>query len=102
MNCSGHINLNELNSAIEHIHEAVGKDTYVMWGTVSPEDQSEQLIVTIIATGLSPNVRTEYTLKAEANKQINDKKNALLNHPMPGVQERSLVIPTFLQHAKNK
>lgn len=55
INSSGDVNLMELNSAMQYIQEITGRDTKIMWGTVSSEDETcdtQNTTITIIATGI--------------------------------------------------
>jgi len=87
INTSGKIDLAELNNAISYVQEIAGNDTYIMWGTVTPKEKTEEICVTIIATGLG----TKNIPKRELTPHIpSDKiKNAVV--------EKEINIPTFLK-----
>ena len=53
INTSGRINLKELNEAMAYIHQITDPSVKIIWGTVSNKVQNEEIVVTIIATGLS-------------------------------------------------
>ncbi len=53
INTSGHINLADLNEAISYIKQIARPNVNIMWGTVSTGDIGDDIVVTIIATGLS-------------------------------------------------
>ena len=57
LNCSGKINLPELNEAGKHITQLTGPDCKIIWGTVNTPD-SDKIIVTLIATGLGTKPQT--------------------------------------------
>lgn len=52
LNTSGHINIMELNEAITYIREITSPEVDIMWGTVSNSDDPDEVVVTLIATGL--------------------------------------------------
>lgn len=90
VNCSGKINLMELNAAVEHIQDEVGKDTYVMWGTVnSDRENKDNVVVTIIATGLN---------KPQVNSNINMPELGDIMRK----EQRDIVIPPFLKKSINE
>lgn len=94
VNCSGKCNLIELNAAIEYVQEEVGEDTYVMWGTVTPKDAGENIVVTIIATGLnSQEDSIENTKIVTKQPEVFKTKSA--------EEEIQLIIPDFLLPKKN-
>lgn len=108
VNCSGRINLAELNSAIAHIQEAVGEDTYVMWGTVAPAEESDTITVTIIATGLNKKPDSILPKQSIATTQSNFKSQEEMTDFCHKIQEqqkkyvqekqKSIDIPLFLRH----
>jgi len=52
-NSSGDVDILELNQAISYIREIAGNNVNIIWGTVAPNDVSDdEIIVTIIATGI--------------------------------------------------
>lgn len=54
LNTSGHINLLELNEAVNYVQEMTSTDTQIIWGTVSNPDlvNEDDCVVTLIATGV--------------------------------------------------
>ncbi|MCR5432510.1 MAG: cell division protein FtsZ [Lachnospiraceae bacterium] len=111
MNTSGRINLKELNEAMAYIHQITDPSVKIIWGTVSNKAQDDEIVVTVIATGLSAGNKTY------ENDKSNPKLSFLYNSGAPdhsmsinsssrGISEPvrkpganiPLQIPEFLQH----
>jgi cell division protein FtsZ len=52
LNTSGKVDLVALNKAVSYIREQAGDNVNIFWGTVSGETTSEDIVVTVIATGM--------------------------------------------------
>ncbi|SKB94467.1 FtsZ family, C-terminal domain [Lachnospiraceae bacterium] len=57
LNTSGRVNLAELNEAVSYIKSIVGKESNIIWGTVTDPKQIEDnsVVITLIATGIDAN-----------------------------------------------
>lgn len=102
INVSGKFSMKELDAAIQQVRSECGEDTYIMWGTVAPDDAGDEIVVTIIATGLkevmskTPRVFIEptYSRQEEAHKSdLIGNFQPKLNIPV----ESGIKIPGFLQ-----
>lgn len=126
LNCSGRVNLLELNAAVTYLQELTGPETYIMWGTVgSAGDSGDAVNVTIIATGVSSSTGSSQTGGATGTGRSavgtargtgmlarNSSAAGSSSHPdsaykgaarasvppvRPSVDEIQLIIPDFLQ-----
>ena len=52
LNTSGRVDLVALNKAVSFIREQAGDNVNIFWGTVSGDPTSEEIVVTVIATGM--------------------------------------------------
>ncbi len=54
LNTSGHVNLLELNEAVNYIQEMTSPETQIIWGTVTNPDlvNEDDCVITLIATGV--------------------------------------------------
>ncbi len=125
LNTSGKVDLIALNKAVSYIREQAGDNVNIFWGTVSGEKSStEEIVVTVIATGMKQITETSETPKPEykkavekilpqketpirVNPNIDFLKNAkqasdvpLFNvpQPKPTTKPVQLQIPEFLLH----
>ena len=56
INISGNASIDSINEAIEYITDIAGTDVNVIWGTVKSNDPAkDNIVVTLIATGMSDN-----------------------------------------------
>ncbi len=64
LNTSGRINLVELNEAVSYIKSIVGKESNIIWGTVTDPKQIEDntVVITLIATGIDTNEIADNTV----------------------------------------
>lgn len=53
LNTSGRIDIVALNKAVTYIREQAGENVNIFWGTVSGEDAPQEIVVTVIATGMN-------------------------------------------------
>ena len=60
INCSAGLNLVELNTAISYVQEIVGNNADIIWGTVSTDENPDDIAVTLIATGFSTPTAKEH------------------------------------------
>ncbi|MBR4344009.1 MAG: cell division protein FtsZ [Lachnospiraceae bacterium] len=75
LNTGGHVNLLELNEAVNYVQEMTSPDTQIIWGTVSNPDltNEDDCIITLIATGvqsLSLSSVSEKPKESGFNKQV--------------------------------
>ena len=71
LNTSGKVDLIALNKAVSYIREQAGEDVNIFWGTVSSETaNSEELVVTLIATGMKQVSVEQKAPKSEIKKTI--------------------------------
>jgi len=61
------MSLMEVDEATSIIHEAAGDDANVILGTVIDENMKDEIMVTVIATGLNKKVAAQRPPKATAN-----------------------------------
>lgn len=95
LNTSGHINIMELNEAITYIREITSPDVDIMWGTVSNSDNPDEIIVTLIATGLN-------TPTADDLKDTQKEQSAQLHRNIPSaMQAAALSANSFNRTAGN-
>ncbi|MCF0128394.1 MAG: cell division protein FtsZ [Pseudobutyrivibrio sp.] len=94
---SGKINLLELNAAVESVQDRAGKDAYIMWGTVEAEDDSDNVGVTIIATGMEGNSsKPVFDPTPIIPDPIFQAKPNLIIPPKATIKEDDFVIPKFI------
>lgn len=94
LNTSGRINIMELNEAISYIRERTNPLVNILWGTVSNDDNPDEIVVTIIATGLDEKCVDNVTPISSSKPQ---------NHPVPtGFRNVSIDIPPFISRQTEK
>lgn len=99
INSSGHINLLELNEAIQYVRELAGSNVNIIWGTVTDTRNSEdRIIITLIATGMEdkkPVTINKLPIPPTVPHAPSDKQ---FRSPTKSAraQEVSIVIPSFL------
>ncbi len=125
LNTSGKVDLIALNKAVSFIREQAGDNVNIFWGTVSDETAStEDIVVTVIATGMKQITETPEAPKPEYKKsvekvlpqketpiQVNPNIDFLKNakqasdvplftatQPKPTTKPVQLQIPEFLLH----
>ena len=82
LNTSGKVDLIALNKAVSYIREQAGEDVNIFWGTVSSETaNSEELVVTLIATGMKQVSVEQKAPKSEIKKTI-EKTNTPMQTPI--------------------
>lgn len=60
INTSGRVNILALNEAVEYVRELAGSKVNIIWGTVTnPDADKDEIVVTIIATGMPDSAKTE-------------------------------------------
>lgn len=94
LNSSGRVNLIELNQAISYVQEIVGEQVHIMWGTVSPKEAGNDIVVTLIATGIQEKPTVPETHYHPQIPTLVPQKPVVRESP-------TLVIPSFLQTHKN-
>ncbi len=80
LNTAGRIDIVALNKAVSYIREQAGDGVNIFWGTVSGDPTSNEVVVTLIATGMKqvqslPTVKTMPTIKELSPKPINQEKD---------------------------
>ena len=51
-NTSGNVDIMELNEAVSYLGELAGEGVNIIWGTVTDEANPDDIVVTLIATGI--------------------------------------------------
>ena len=102
LNTSGHINLLELNEAVNYVQEMTSPDTQIIWGTVSNPDitNEDDCIITLIATGVQ-----SFSLSSvsEKSKDTTFKKQSFFTNTSSQTSQKkesvisSIEIPEFLR-----
>ena len=105
INCSAGLNLVELNTAISYVQEIVGNNADIIWGTVSTDENPDDISVTLIATGFStptakehPSILPKYSVpldKAPATASLLPPKPLESNIPL-----KPIIIPDFIKGKK--
>ena len=105
INCSAGLNLVELNTAISYVQEIVGNNADIIWGTVSTDENPDDISVTLIATGFStptakehPSILPKYSApldKAPAMASLLPPKPLESNIPL-----KPIIIPDFIKGKK--
>lgn len=126
LNTAGRIDLVALNKAVSYIREQAGDGVNIFWGTVSGETNSDEVIVTLIATGMKqtknvqkpkpiapPKELSHKTVNVEKTPTITEFKMDILGKAKTAndvklmdrpnvktqVQPVQLQIPEFLKHS---
>ena len=127
LNTSGRIDIVALNKAVSYIREQAGENVNIFWGTVSGENPTSDIVVTIIATGMN-NTQKQAPNNADIHKAVNPAKMPISPQPIKSdfdihvlgnaktageiasalnrqpqvasVKPVQLVIPSFLQNKK--
>jgi cell division protein FtsZ len=110
VNISGDVTLMDANDAVTHIQELAGEDSNIIFGTKYDESMSDEVTITVIATGLEPiGARATKTVFAKTNVAATpnlDNNHVMeatkVNTPEPTrqeyhVKEVQLTIPDFLR-----
>ncbi len=127
LNTSGRIDIVALNKAVTYIREQAGESVNIFWGTVNGEDDPQELVVTVIATGMNQSKKQEQATPVSVNipatsrvpapkqpiktdfnihvlgeaKTANDLVSSLSRQQVTSsVKPVQLVIPSFLQNKK--
>ena len=105
INCSAGLNLVELNTAISYVQEIVGNNADIIWGTVSTDENPDDISVTLIATGFStptakehPSILPKYSVpldKVPAKASLLPPKPLESNIPL-----KPIIIPDFIKGKK--
>ena len=105
INCSAGLNLVELNTAISYVQEIVCNNADILWGTVSTDENPDDIAVTLIATGFStptakehPSILPKYSVpldKAPATASLLPPKPLESNIPL-----KPIIIPDFIKGKK--
>lgn len=103
-NVAGKINLMELNEALSYLREIVGDKVKMKWGTVTGNDMdSDEIVITLIATGLKENIKESCISKnKEFCRTLDNKKNEGMDAKIGRAvsidrkENREVVIPPFL------
>lgn len=97
LNSSGMINIIELNDAIHYIQEIVGKDVNILWGTVNNTTNKDQIVVTLIATGLDTQKEKKTSIPSAEKPKAPKISPYHFPHTPPTVHNlQPLIIPDFL------
>jgi cell division protein FtsZ len=101
---SGKMTLEEVETASSLVYREVDEEANIIWGTVIDENMGEELMVTVIATGInedgfqqrqieSPKSLQDFRAKKEKMDQRKAQQRINLNLPL----EEELDIPTFVR-----
>ncbi len=71
INTSGKVDIVALNKAISYIQEQAGENVNIFWGTVTKEDASSDIVVTVIATGMKQTITPQKPVVQDNNEGIN-------------------------------
>ena len=100
VNISGDLSLFDANEAVSYIQELTGDDTNIIFGSTYDDSKSDELFVTVIATGIKDK-KNAAKEAIEALKSIPQQKIEIVEHKKhTSVSESSvgeIKIPTFLQ-----
>lgn len=72
--CSSDITLDEVMEASDRIHQEVGDDAEIIWGTTFDETLGDEMRVTVIATGIGMDESRSSVNVLPLNKSIRQKK----------------------------
>lgn len=72
---SDEVSMDEVGEITDYLTRAVAKDALIIWGTGSDENLSDQICVTVIATGFEPNAIPELYAKKKSTDRILLKDN---------------------------
>lgn len=101
LNTSGRVDLLELNEAIAYIQEQVAPDVNLIWGTVSDPMQEDDIVVTLIATGLKHTPADMGYLPIAEDTCQDAVQIYTTPLPPPGMprpsKPKDIVLPVFLQ-----
>ncbi len=128
LNTSGKVDLVALNKAVSYIREQAGDNVNIFWGTVCDDPTSEEIVVTVIATGMKqvstvqepstpdpkefatkvfvtpkesvPHLNTNQALLKDA-KQASEIPSLSTLQSKPNSKPVQLQIPDFLLHKPN-
>lgn len=89
--CSSDITLDEVMEASDRIHQEVGDDAEIIWGTTFDESLGDEMRVTVIATGIGMEETRSSANVLPLNKAIRQKKIHKIE------QETPTNIPTAMQ-----
>lgn len=111
INSSGDVNLMEITAAIKYVQEIAGKDSKILWGTVSSEEEmndTKNSTITIIATGIEQKPAASFSKSKTYEKtpmhsvSSNKIQPFSVPRPTPSVKKTELIIPEFLQSRMSK
>lgn len=94
INTSGHIKMKQLNEALQYVKDLAGDPVQIIWGTVTDSEKESDIVVTLIATGLS---EPEPEKKPSAVQSVQHKAVA-----KSSVKLAEMAIPDFLLAAGKK
>jgi len=57
--CTSDLTMNEMTEASDRIHQEVGEDAEIIWGTAIDETLGDEIRITVIATGIGDEVLPE-------------------------------------------
>lgn len=98
LNTSGRINVLELNEAVSYIKDITNPNVSILWGTVTDRSNPDEIVVTLIATGLE-----DKSIKPQSIRTISAGGSAYVetvtatDSPV-GAINKSLDIPQFISH----
>src|SRR5690625_5151968 len=113
MNITGGPNLSlyEVQEAADLVTNAADEEVNVIFGSVINESLSDEIVVTVIATGFDESAQKQKLAKREERPRIAERQQAASrepeeqpqremkpNNPRPKVEEDELDIPTFLRN----
>lgn len=95
-NCTGQIDLIELDTAAKSIRDIAGENVNILWGTVGTSSSDDEICVTIIATGMQPKAKAPVkpSIKPFQFKQTINQPES--NTKIKEQSNSSIMIPEFL------
>ncbi|MFW6015600.1 MAG: cell division protein FtsZ [bacterium] len=105
INITGDVNMSlfEANDAISLVTDLVGSEANIIYGTSINEDLDDEIIITVIATGIDSEHNTTFE-KHNYNKASNNvgKTKEEKNYNFNMEDEKPIEIPGFLQNNRKK
>ncbi|KAB2921981.1 MAG: cell division protein FtsZ [Bacteroidetes bacterium] len=94
----GNLSIQEYDEAVGIIHEAAGGDVEVIAGVVIDENMTEEVMVTVIATGFNKQAIAKQTQDRFAMTAQQPKPRSVVDHIPTGVRDlQKLDTPTYLR-----
>ena len=102
LNTSGSVDVVSLSEAAGFVRETAGMNVNLIWGTVAAKDQSDKIVVTLIATGMpdqSPQPADELTQTFNPAPDIPGNRNTWsFAQPISQENVEMIKIPDFLKN----